>query len=87
MAVQVARDHEPEANALRRLGHRREHRPALEDRLGRIGAEGEQVVEAPEPVESGLVRDLPHRAVRRDGMDLRRELQADAERMRHRAGA
>jgi len=85
--VEIARDHEPDAHALRRFGHRGEHRPALEHRLRRIRAQREQVIEAPEAVEAGIVGDLPDRAVRLDGVDLRRELEADAERMGHRARA
>jgi hypothetical protein len=84
MAVQAASDHEADAHARRQRGHRGEHRPALEDRLRRVGAEGEEVVEAPQAVEASVVGDPPDRAMRRDRMDLRRELQADAERMRHR---
>jgi hypothetical protein len=52
-------------------------------RRGRIAAEREQVVEAPQAVEAGFVPDRPYRTVRRDRVDLRCELQADAQRMGH----
>jgi hypothetical protein len=45
------------------------------------------MVEGPDVIEARLVRDAPGLALRRDGVDLLRKLQADAEWMRHERGA
>ena len=73
--------------ALGVLRDRTEDRPAVEDELRRIVPERDEVVERPDVIEARLVGDAPGLALGRDGMDLLRELQPDAERMRHERGA
>jgi len=58
-------------------------RPAVEDQLGRVLPERDEVIERPNVVEAGLVRDTPGLALRLDRMDLLRHLETDAKWMRH----
>ena len=77
MAIGVAGDHATDAPPARRLGHRSEERPGLEDVAGRVGADRGEMVEVPAVVEAGLVGDAPYRPQLVDGRKLRRQLQPD----------
>ena len=87
MSVQVARHVETDARAFGVLGDRAEDGPAVEDELRRIVPQRDEMVERPDVIEARLVGDAPGLALRLDGIDLLRELQADAEWMRHERGA
>src|SRR6266446_10684302 len=84
MPIGVAGDQAPEAHALGRLGHRRLQGPALVDDAPRTSVTDRgQVVEIPHVIETALVGDVPDGAQRLDGRVLARELDAEAQRVRH----
>jgi hypothetical protein len=87
MAVQVSRHVEPKASALGVLGSGRERRPTIEDRLRRITAEREEVIEEPEVIEAGRIGRAPTLSLHVDRMDLLIELQPESKRECHCAGA
>jgi len=85
--VRIAGHVETDPRALGVLRDGAEDRPAVEDELRRVVPERDEVIEGPDVVEPGFVRDAPGLALRLDRMDLLRKLQADAKWMRHHAEA
>src|SRR5678816_2408575 len=83
VAVEIPGHVETDARALGVLRDSAEDRPAVEDQLRRVLPERDEVIERPDVVEAGLVRDAPRLALRLDRMDLLRHLEADAKWMRH----
>src|SRR5882762_4264168 len=83
VAVGVAGDHAPDADALGGLGHRRLQRPTFVDRSVRATlADRRKVIEVPYVVETGLVRHAPDGAERFDCRALARQLEPEAQWMR-----
>lgn len=83
VTIGIAGHIETDPRALGVLRDGAEDRPPVEDELRRVIPEGDEVVERPDVVEARLVRDAPRLALRIDGVDLLRKLQADAKWMRH----
>src|SRR4029453_2258187 len=81
--VRVTRDHAPDSDPARTLGHGGQVRPTLEDGTARIvAADRREVIESPAAIEACLIGELPDGAKLVHCRVLRGELDADAH-MRH----
>src|SRR5207245_7290227 len=83
VTAQIPGQVETDASTCGVLGDGAEDGPAVEDRLCRIVAERDEVIERPEVIEPGCIGDAPGLALGVDRMDLLRKLDADAKRMGH----
>ena len=83
VTVQIPGHVQTDARACGVLRDGAEDGPAVEDRLCRIVAERDEMIERPEVIEPGCIGDAPGLALGVDRMDLLRKLDADAKRMGH----
>src|SRR5437868_8660472 len=84
MTIRISRHHASEADPLGRGGDRRQQRPAFIHRtLAAVRADGSEVVEVPDVVETPFVGDPPDVAERLDRGRLTGVLESDAKWVGH----